>query len=57
MKLLLSSLAICVLASAVGGCASDIPASTAMVDGAPTAPPAGWVSYCVRHSEDSGCRP
>jgi hypothetical protein len=34
----------------------SIPASEALVDGAAIPAPPGWVDYCVRHREDSGCR-
>jgi predicted transglutaminase-like cysteine proteinase len=41
----------------LAACATDsIPVATALTDGALTAAPAGWVNYCTRHSEDSGCR-
>lgn len=55
MKALASAVAVCALALALGGCASEIPASTAMADGPLTAAPAGWISYCARHAEDAGC--
>jgi hypothetical protein len=56
MKTLKSSLAVCVLVAALGGCATDIPPASALIDGPLTAAPAGWTSYCVRHPEDAGCR-
>ncbi|MEI9891614.1 MAG: hypothetical protein WDN45_15015 [Caulobacteraceae bacterium] len=52
-SILISTLA---LAAALAGCATDIPVATALTDGALTDAPAGWVSYCDRHSEDPGCR-
>ena len=56
MKSLLISLSVLVLGAATAGCATDIPPATALADGALTTAPAGWVSYCERHSEDLGCR-
>jgi hypothetical protein len=55
MKALVSSFAVCALVLALGGCATEIPPSTALADGPLTAAPAGWISYCARHSEDAGC--
>lgn len=55
MKMLFSALSACALTLVLGGCATDIPPSTAMLDGPVTAPPAGWISYCRRHAEDPGC--
>ena len=55
MKPLLISLSVLALGAAMAGCATDIPPATALTDGALTPAPAGWVSYCERHSEDSGC--
>jgi hypothetical protein len=43
-------------ALAMASCADPIPPSTFLVDGAAATPPAGWVGYCSRHAEDSGCR-
>jgi predicted transglutaminase-like cysteine proteinase len=56
MKVVISVLAAAVLGAGLSACATDIPPATALVDGALTAPPAGWVSYCARHQEDVGCR-
>ena len=56
MKPLLISLSVLALGAAMAGCATDIPPATALTDGALTAAPAGWVSYCERHAEDPGCR-
>lgn len=48
--------AACAAASlAASGCQDLPPPSTALVDGAPAPAPAGWVDYCRRHAEDSGC--
>jgi predicted transglutaminase-like cysteine proteinase len=55
MKAFAFSVAACALALALGGCASEIPASTALADGPLTTAPAGWISYCARHAEDAGC--
>lgn len=44
------------LVTVLAGCATDIPSSTAMIDGPLTAAPAGWTNYCGRHAEDPGCR-
>jgi predicted transglutaminase-like cysteine proteinase len=56
IKFVISALAAAVACAALGGCATDIPAATALTDGALTAAPAGWVNYCDRHLEDPGCR-
>jgi hypothetical protein len=56
MRLPLGILLTTALCMALGACADEIPPSTMLADGALTAPPAGWVGYCYRHSEDSGCR-
>jgi predicted transglutaminase-like cysteine proteinase len=57
MRVVISVLAAVVLGAGLSACATDgIPAATALVDGAATAPPAGWTSYCARHQEDAGCR-
>jgi hypothetical protein len=57
MKPWVSIVLVTVLGACAGAC-SDIviPDSTALVDGAPVVPPPGWVGYCLRHTEDSGCR-
>ena len=55
MKTLFSSLAVSALLLALGGCATEIPSSTALADGPLTAAPSGWISYCTRHLEDAGC--
>lgn len=56
MKSFIAPLVILLFSSVLGACATDIPAATALTDGALTAAPAGWVNYCARHSEDPGCR-
>jgi hypothetical protein len=56
MRVVIAVLATVVLGTGLSACATDIPEATALVDGALTAPPAGWTSYCARHLEDSGCR-
>jgi invasion protein IalB len=56
MRTVISVLAAVVLGAGLSACATDIPQATALVDGALTTPPAGWTSYCARHSEDAGCR-
>jgi hypothetical protein len=56
MKSLIVPLVALLTCAALGACATDIPPATAIVDGALTAAPAGWTSYCDRHVEDAGCR-
>ena len=56
MKTKAYAIAICTMAAVLAACATDIPPATALADGPLTAPPAGWTNYCLRHSEDSGCR-
>ena len=56
MKSFLTLISALALAASLAGCATDIPVATALRDGPLTAAPAGWVSYCDRHAEDSGCR-
>ena len=55
MKISFTPFLVGALLLALGGCATDIPPSSAMADGALTPAPAGWISYCARHSEDAGC--
>lgn len=55
MKTFTFYFAFCVLVSGLTACATDIPASTALLDGPATVAPAGWVNYCARHLEDAGC--
>ncbi len=46
-----------IASAALALCAcEEIPASEPLVDGVAAAAPAGWVGYCQRHQEDSGCR-
>jgi predicted transglutaminase-like cysteine proteinase len=55
MKPLISLTLITLAGLMLAGC-EDIPASDALTDGVATAAPAGWLNYCTRHVEDSGCR-
>jgi predicted transglutaminase-like cysteine proteinase len=55
MRILISTLTLAACL-ALGACADEIPGSTLLADRGPTAAPAGWVNYCHRHAEDSGCR-
>jgi len=56
MKSLIAPFATLLICSALAACATDIPPATALMDGALTAAPAGWTSYCARHLEDPACR-
>jgi predicted transglutaminase-like cysteine proteinase len=58
MKSLISITLIAAAGLLLSACESieTIPASEALVDGAAIAAPPGWVDYCSRHVEDSGCR-
>jgi len=38
-----------------GGNADVVPTTTPMPAGARVDPPAGWVDYCTRTPEDTGC--
>jgi predicted transglutaminase-like cysteine proteinase len=52
----LISITLIALAGLLLSACEEIPASEALTDGVATAAPAGWINYCVRHAEDSGCR-
>lgn len=56
IKSVFTALAAVAVSLSLAACATDIPPATALNDGALTAAPAGWTSYCERHAEDPGCR-
>ena len=56
MRAVLLVLALAVLALLMAACA-EIPRSSPMPEGPPTAAPIGWVEFCVRHPEADRCFP
>ncbi len=55
MRPFIQLLSVILMGASLCAC-SSIPESTALTDGVAVAPPAGWVGFCQRHAEDSGCR-